>query len=579
MRIRRAGVCAGIFLAWLGPATGAWGGTPEVEALLKVIPGDAPVAAVIVDMVKLDKSMGAAVKMIQPDAEYDGMLEGMKNDLPIGGWVDFSKPVGLALLSLGGGPPMLWVTVPNFAEKVKGVANAKEENGVWSIPFEGGRTVYAKVKGAYVAATTEADAIALVDKTGPTLADTLKDRADLLKDRDALIHVNFDAIRPMVTGQLTQLAQMAPMVGMMMGAQAGGDPAAMVGALTAGLDGLKKFVDQVAYLDVVVGVTDAAGTITLAAGFTDGEVKNYLAKQKPAQAALLTELEEQPYLVAMGCHIPGTDSPFFDYVFDKVGAAMAGGAAPGGGAPGAPPGSPDGAPAAASPDPAKTEAAKAAMQVSRDLYRKVEGWNSLIAFSPGGMRVSGDYLGGDAPGILDLAKKSLASANPAMKSFNGGASYESLGPVKVGEVNVDQFALKLDTSNPAMAQAAMLLGTNSKFSLGIVGGKVRYCMGSEEDAKKTFAAKIEKPLTANKAVAEVVAALPAKRNAVVLIDPGGIIPFIGPMMGMPPAEPMPPGPPVGISLSISGEPARLDIHVPFRAITRVVEALTPKQPT
>ena len=63
-----------------------------------------------------------------------------------------------------------------------------------------------------------------------------------------------------------------------------------------------------------------------------------------------------------------------------------------------------------------------------------------------------------------------------------------------------------------------------------------------------------------------------------IIDPVGLLPMIGPMMGMPKTEPMPPGPPVAISVSLSGEPARVDINVPFKAIERMVKAFSPQQP-
>jgi hypothetical protein len=103
-------------------------------------------------------------------------------------------------------------------------------------------------------------------------------------------------------------------------------------------------------------------------------------------------------------------------------------------------------------------------------------------------------------------------------------------------------------------------------------------MGSDEDAGRVFSGKVEKSLASNKVVAEALVTLPAKRNAVLLIDPAGVLPLIGPMMGMPKVEPMPPGPPVAISVSISGEPARVDINIPFKAIERVVRALSPQPP-
>jgi len=368
---------------------------------------------------------------------------------------------------------------------------------------------------------------------------------------------------------------MAPMLGMMLGQQGGADPMAITSAVTGLFDGIKKFVEQVNYIDLSIGVTETAGNLTIATGYKDGEIKSYLAKQRPASAAPMTEIEDQPYFAAMGCHFPGGESPFMDYVFEKM---MAASQSPAAGAPGAPGATPPGGANAPAATAGLNDAAKEALQLSRDLYRKVEGWNSVVAMTSSGMKVSGDYLGSDTQGILDLSKKTMAKVNPLTKSFNGGASYESLGSKKIGDVSVDQYAVKFDTTNPAAAQAAQMMGENTRFSVGVARGRVRYCMGSDEDAGRVFSGKVEKPLASNKVVTEALATLPAKRNAVLLIDPVGLLPLIGPMLGMPKVEPMPPGPPLAISVSVSGEPARVDINIPFKAIERVVRALSPPQP-
>lgn len=566
IRNRAAGqVSVGLFTLLLGltalAAPRAFAG--PVEDLLAVMPGDAPLAMVITDFEKFDKSINNVVKMIQPDAPPPNILADMKEQLPIAKWIDFSKPLGMFQANLiGGGEPVLYAVVPDFAEKVKTVADAKEENGIWTIPIEG-ENVYAKVKGAYVLASPNPDSITAGTKEGKSLAEELKDRGDLLKNRDLFLHVSIEPVRPMALMGVMQLTQFAPMLAAQAGA-AGGDAQSMTAGINGAVDGVKTFVDQVNFIEISAGLSDNDANITIAAGFKDGSIHDYLTKQKPAATPFLTEVEDQPYLAAMGCHVPGTESPFFDFFFDKMSAALTAAPAVAAEAGGAP-----------APDTTKTDAAKAALQLSKDLYRKVEGWNSVVAFTPAGMRVSGDYLGADAPAIAELTKKNLAAANPMMKGMSGGANYESLGKSKLGDAEVEQFAVKLDTTTPAGAQAAMMLGQNSRFAVGIAGGKVRYFMGAEGDAAKAFAAKTEKPLASNKAVADVIAALPAKKNALILIDPAGILPLLGPMMGMPKTEPLPPGAPVGISVTISGEPARFDLHVPFKTITRMLEALKP----
>ena len=583
MKSQRFAFQVAVCLLMVMPLRAARAGAADVDAVLKLMPADSPVSVVVVDFEKLDKTLAAVVKSIKSDAESPQILADIKRDVGIADWIDFSKPVGMAVPSLSGGnQSTLWAVVPCFAEKVKTLPDAKEGDGVWHLTFESKSDVFAKAKGGYVIASESKEGLAFATKDGKNLADELKTRMDLLTNRDALVHLNFDPLRPMALGGIAQGAQMAPMFGMMLGQQGGADPMAMTSALTGLFDGVKKFVEQINYLDLAIGVTETAGNLTIATGYKDGDIKSYLAKQKPASVAPMTEIEDQPYFVTMACHFPGGESPFMDYVFEKM---MAASQSPAAGAPGAPgataPGATGGSPASAN-NPAATaglnDAAKEALQISRDLYRKVEGWNSVVAMTSSGMKVSGDYLGGDTQSILDLSKKTMAKVNPLTKSFNGGASYESLGSKKIGDASVDQFAVKFDTTNPAAAQAAQMMGENTRFSVGVAGGRVRYCMGSDEDAGRVFAGKVEKSLASNKVVADAMATLPAKRNAVLLIDPAGLLPLIGPMMGMPKVEPMPPGPPLAISVSIAGEPARVDINIPFKAIERVVRALSPQQP-
>ncbi len=560
MKSQRFALLAAAFLLALLPLQEVRGGPADVEAVLRMMPADSPISAVVVDFTKLDKSISALVKTIKPDAPAPEIIAKLKEDLGIAEWIDFTKPVGVAQTTLqGGNSSVLWAVVPKFADKVKTVAGAKEEDGVWHMTFENKSDVFAKTRGDYVIASESKEGIALATKEGKSLADELKDRMDLLTHRDALIHVNFEPIRPLALGGIAQGAQYAPVLAMMVGGQAGADPMAMTAFFTGAFDGIKKFVEQVSYIDIAIGLTETAGNVTLATGYKDGAIKSYLAKQKPASAAPFTEVEDQPYFLAMSTHFPGGESLFTDYFFEMLTSSSA---------------PPTGTPPAAG----AADAAKEATKITRDLYRKVDGWNMVVSLSPSGMKTSGDYLGADATGILDLSKKTMTQVNPLTKSFNGGATYETLGSKKIGDVTVDQFAVKFDTTNPAAAQAAQMMGEKTRFSLGVVGGRVRYVMGDDQDAQKVFSGKIEKPLSGNKIVTDALAGLPAKRNAVMLIDPVGILPMVGPMMGMPKVEPMPPGPPVAVSVSLTGEPARVDIQVPIKSIERIVKAMTPQQP-
>jgi len=110
-------------------------------------------------------------------------------------------------------------------------------------------------------------------------------------------------------------------------------------------------------------------------------------------------------------------------------------------------------------------------------------------------------------------------------------------------------------------------------------GRVGFFSGTEADAAKYFSGKVQKPLANRPLVAEALKTLPAKRNLVILVDAVGFLPMIGPMMGMEIPANLPPGPPAAISTTLSGDYARTDIHVPAKAISRVMEIVSPPPPT
>jgi len=548
----------------------------DVEALMKMMPAGFPISAVVVNFEKLDKGIIAFGKTVDPQSESSGMLVDLKKQLGVAEWIDFSKPVGFVQPKLQGGEPVLWATASKFEDKAKSLPNAKEEEGVWFLPFEGKDDLYAVVRGDLIIAGSDKTLLMSAAKVeGKTLADELKPRMDLLTNRDAIVHLNFEPIRPMALGGMAQAAQMVPMLAMMSAQQGGMDPAALTAVISAVIDGAKRFVEQAAFFDIAVGVSGSDIDATIACGFNDGVIKSYLAQNKPASAALLAGFEDQLFTLAMGWNVPGKESPFFDYVFDKMQAAAPAPAAKPAGEGAAPDG---GAPAAEKSASAENDAMKETMQISRDLYRKIEGQNMLINMASKGMISKGYYIGEDANSIVDLAKKTLMKANPLAKSLSGGVTYEAGESKKIGGVAVDQFLVKLDPNNPAATQAAKMFGENLSILVGVAGGNAAFHMGPAADAEKFFGGKVEKPLASGQFVGEALKALPQKRNAVVLIDPAGVLPALAPLLGMPTIAEVPPGPPVGLSVLLSGDYARADVHVPARAIGRVIQAVSPQPP-
>ena len=95
-------------------AAPARAGDGQVEAVMKMMPADFPLTAVIVNLEKFDKNIIAFGKTVDPQNEEPGILADIKKQLGVAEWVDFSKPIGLAQPALRGGDPIIWATVAKF---------------------------------------------------------------------------------------------------------------------------------------------------------------------------------------------------------------------------------------------------------------------------------------------------------------------------------------------------------------------------------------------------------------------------------------------------------------------------------
>ena len=543
----------------------ASGGTDEAARLLRLMPVDFPIAVVVVDFEKLDKSVSSVTKRLKPGSTEPGMLSELKSELGVvGEWIDFSKPIGLAGKTLQSDEDgLLWLRAPDFSAKAKKMETASQEDDVWLIPFGEAKNVFVRVRGDYIIVAKSKEMLAKAVSDGRNLGDELKPRLDLLRSRDALIHVNIEPVRQAALGGIANFAQMAPMVAMMAGPQ-GGDPAAITAFFTTVAEAGKKFVEQVSYVDLAIAVGDQAGDLTVTTGYKAGPIKDYLARQKPAGLPAFADVPEQPYMLAFNLQVPGDEFPFVDYFCEQMMNAAAPAPVTGEGK--------------GQSEAHHTGELKDAIRAARELYRGFDGFNVVMAMSPGGMQAVGDYLTKEPDKLLELVRESLITANPLMQQFGGGVSYESLGPKEIGAVQTERFAMKVDSAQPGAEKLKAMYGADPRFALGITGGRLRYCMGSDEHVERTFTAKAAKPFTSNRYVQDALAKLPPKRNMVALVDLAAVISAFAPLLNMPEMGPIPPGPPIAVAVSLVGDPARVDIHVPWRAIERVVQATAPEEP-
>lgn len=544
----------------------------DTTAIIQILPAEIPINIVVDDFASLDRVVGEISRKLDPEGEGPSMLADVKGELAIGDWIDFSKPFAMALSGSDNDDTSLFcAVVPDFAKKAKEFEGAIESDGIWKFPLTHGESptfLYAKQKGDYVLGSKTESVLKMALESKKPLAGALQSRGKLLGDRDVSVHIDMSALRPKTLAGIAQMAQMAPMLAMMVSQQMG-NPQTATGMIMAVVDSITKFVEQLEYIDIGANVTNTAIDTTIATGFTKGPIGQYLAKQKPASMEFFTEIADSPYFALVGFHLPGDESPVFDYIINKAMAAVPavenvaegeeGGDAP-------------------KTDP-KADPTAELLKTSLEFYKYVEGVNALIALTPEGIRENGDFLTKSPGSMLKLVGKMISSYKPVMQQFGiAGTSFEALGTKEIAGTTVESYAVKLDPNDPTAAQMAGMYGQDMRLAFGETNGRVRFHLGQEKDMAQTFAAKVASPISASSFVKSALASLPAKKNIVALIDPAGILSLFGAMTGMPAAAPIPPGPPFAISVLLSEGPARIDIHVPVRTIERIKQAMAPDEP-
>ena len=89
-------VCIGLLLSYARASAAA----PDVEKLLGFMPADLPLTMIVVDLATLDRAVGSFLERIGEDRSKASLIAKVKEEFPVGSWIDFSKPIGLAHTTL-----------------------------------------------------------------------------------------------------------------------------------------------------------------------------------------------------------------------------------------------------------------------------------------------------------------------------------------------------------------------------------------------------------------------------------------------------------------------------------------------
>lgn len=573
-----------ILAGTLAAATPIRADDANVTRLLDAIPGDMPIVFVIPNMEGFEKNLDGLMQRIDPSAGESGMLDDLRSEIPhLGAWIDFSKPFGAAQAEPGNDDEMVFfATVPGLKEKAEAVAGASETEGLWKLPIgggEGSRSVYLRTKNDIVIGSTSRTWVDHAGRSETSVGKQLESRKNLLADRDVLIHFNMEPVRNRALTGLAGVAQMAPMFMMMAGPQAQANPAAFKAVADSVIQAATKFVEQVEFVDVTLGITADDIKATFATTYMDGPIRNYLNSQRPASMPFFTEIDDQPYVVAMAYHMPGEGGGLLDYFSDEARkvakAAHAGQSAQGGQE-----GSDAEEGAEADDKNAEFEELEKGIKLVTKLYADMKGANFIVNLGPNGIVESGDIVTPDADAFLAGYREVFEFSNDIMTYVGmGGVNYEYIGKKKVEDTEVDEYAIKLDAQNPAMAPAAAMFSNDTKLTMGKSGDRVRFHLGTDEGAQQVFDGKVSKPLSDSPFVRQALKSMGGQPNMVMLFDPANLMPFVAAMGGAGGAmKNVPPGQPVTVGLYLSGQPARMEMHVPIKTIENITKSMAPDEP-
>jgi len=531
--------------------------TELTAALLQVVPAKMPAVIVVEHPQRFDRTIASWLTRLDPDSLGWGLFEELRGDLPIGEWIDLTRPMAIAFGGAGKRqPPILWAQVPGFDEHMGGLARAVREGDTWRIALPDGQELYARRCGDYVVAAMSMASLEQATQPGPALADVLPDRRTHTTSRHVIVHLNMARLHEAAAELVAELAALGPLLALLVEQELGSGTAGPAALAEAWLAETGALLDQAESVDLFVGMDEQSVSVNCMAHFNEGSVRRYLLEGKSDPRPFFPGIEARPYVLAMAARVPGRDvSPALPPVVERTLARLLEKIA----------GPPSVAPGVSS------ERAAAAADTLRTLAVNIEGAEGVLSWASDGVRLQADLWGPDPQAIGKDITALLTGENPALRKLRGGPALEPLGSRTVGETVIEEFALK--PVPPANVEGGR--GEIIRWGMGVAGTRLLLCLGSEIDVNGRFGLTVSRPFAQADYPREALAALPSDANVVVLIDPARLMPWVSRLQGKQPADMLPPGPPIAISCTLVGNPARIDIHIPLRALERLRQAMQP----
>jgi len=522
-------------------------GASDVETLLRAIPGDLPATIVVKNLDAFDRNVLRIVgRLDQRRAEAGGFVADLKARLPFGDRVDLTQPMAFCQVSTDSpDASVIFAVVPEFEAMIREMPNAVRTDDVWEVA-SGGETVFVRSRGPFVVATSMRSALAALDSESVPLAAKLGAHRALLLSRDAFLHFDFHSVRDFLVNAMAQTTQMVPQLGASLNVQLGVDVATATGMVGMVIDALHELLQQVSVIDLAMSVDHDAVDATVFASFDEGPVHDYLGTQQAGTGRVLAALPDGPFVLAGGYEFAGSESKFLDFVLDRSNVA-----------------------AGLSGDPVTTEAFRTSSALERDVLERISRTGFALSVSGLRMGLAGYHAGHDNAALAEAVKKSAEHRTGPPQDAGTVAPQR-----RFGDVVAYEFSFAPDPSKPQAVFLSPLYGPDTRYAFAQRDGRVDYAIGSAGFVETRFTTNSTTSLTDSARVKSTLAKLPEQHNLELLLDPSGLLPLIGPFLGVAAAPTAEPLSPIGIVATLSQHPARIDIHIPVRTIT----ALAPPKP-
>lgn len=525
--------------AWVCPTWAA-----DQDALLGLISADSFSVVVVPHPKSFDRRIGTLLKDAGLKLPDQGIQALVRTIPVVGSWFDAAFPIALAWAGTSPTSPVVaWGRIPKFEDRIKAVAGAKHEAGVWKLERAGNSsgsgapTTYLKQVGDFVMA---APTLELLQSTSPcreSLAQVLASKRRSWDGRDFVLWVRFDPFRESALAGLKNLELMIPGLAMLAARSSGGDAASTNNMMTIAVEAARELALQAEDLELSITFLSPRVHLGFAAGFKEGPIRSFLSSAKPANFPFFQDWPNQEFTLAFATHrSEGGDSPL-QWAMRR---------------------------STNSSDVKTAENAKSSLE----LLQSVRGEEVIVMHRSGGLEAVGRYIADDAAKTLRLVRNTLEQQNAS--AVTTGVTYHRLETPPLEGASRERFRIAVDSTHAATGALGEILGLDPILTLRTEPRGVAFELKSGEGSAEQPVSRSGKAFSHRQSVVDAMAKIPQGAQAVLMLHPDAVMKLL-PNNLSPKKSPSAPDQSVlSASLFLAQEQVRVDVSIPIKAWTDIL---------